>query len=71
MTRANGGLIFQGLMWLESNAVANACLDASNPSQGSRSKVKARPDSECRGQRDFMTNSNLQNILGRYIYISR
>jgi len=34
MTRANGGLIFQGLMWLESNAVANACLDASNPSQG-------------------------------------
>ena len=34
-------------------------------------KVKARPDSESRGQRDFMTNSNLQNILGRYIYISR
>jgi len=36
MTRANGELIFQGLMWLESNAVANACLDASNQSQGSR-----------------------------------
>ena len=35
------------------------------------SKVKARPDGESRGQRDFfMINSNLQNILGRYIYFS-
>ena len=54
MTRANGELIFQGLMWLESNAVANACLDASNQSQGTRVKVKARPDGESRGQRDFL-----------------
>jgi hypothetical protein len=31
MARANGGLIFQGLMWLESNTGVNGCLDASSP----------------------------------------
>jgi hypothetical protein len=57
MTRANGGLIFQGLMWLNPMQLQmSAWMPAINHKEHV-SKVKARPDSESRGQRDFFDKS--------------